>query len=476
MKQLLSPLTTCLASILNGKRPLQRRLRGHEVTGSDDTCNESVSHESMDLALKSVNEIFCDKKSRKLLLEEFVFNSSDKNYAKNRTAKIFVNKILAVKREPLPWITSYASHYTFDENKYQTRHTQYKLFSRCISSYTHHNYSQIRTFKSKPTTGIGSGTRSRNTEKTSQEQTSVGNMKLGSIFGLSKEKHKETESDKMREILNDGNLSVEDKNSLKIAFAEGYLAAEPRPKMSSKLRFFNIFRDLMGIALIIAILFSFMDIVGPSGGRRGWRSFLRDPERFSVLGGKLPKGVLLVGPPGTGKTLLARAVAGEAGVPFFHAAGPEFDEILVGQGARRVRDLFSTAKLKAPCVVFIDEIDSVGAKRSTSVLHPYANQTINQLLTEMDGFRQNEGVIVLGATNRRDDLDRALLRPGRFDVEVQVPVPDFKGRKEIIDLYLSKVKYSSDVKVEMLARGTTGFTGADLENLVNQAALRAAID
>ncbi|CAG2166289.1 unnamed protein product, partial [Oppiella nova] len=189
-----------------------------------------------------------------------------------------------------------------------------------------------------------------------------------------------------------------------------------------------------------------------------------------------PKGVLLVGPPGTGKTLLARAVAGEAGVPFFHAAGPEFDEILVGQGARRVRDLFSTAKLKAPCVVFIDEIDSVGAKRSNSVLHPYANQTINQLLTEMDGFRQNEGVIVLGATNRRDDLDRALLRPGRFDVEVQVPVPDFNGRKEIIDLYLSKVKFSSDVNVEMLSRGTTGFTGADLENLVNQAALRAAID
>ncbi len=204
--------------------------------------------------------------------------------------------------------------------------------------------------------------------------------------------------------------------------------------------------------------------------------FLRNPDKFSVLGGKLPKGVLLVGPPGTGKTLLARAVAGEAGVPFFHAAGPEFDEILVGQGARRVRDLFSTAKLKAPCVVFIDEIDSVGAKRTNSVLHPYANQTINQLLTEMDGFRQNEGVIVLGATNRRDDLDRALLRPGRFDVEVQVPIPDFVGRKEILELYLGKVKYADDVNIDLLSRGTTGFTGADIENMVNQAALRAAID
>ena len=194
------------------------------------------------------------------------------------------------------------------------------------------------------------------------------------------------------------------------------------------------------------------------------------------MGGKLPKGVLLVGPPGTGKTLLARAVAGEAGVPYFHAAGPEFDEVLVGQGARRVRDLFKAAKLRAPCVIFIDEIDSVGAKRSNSVLHPYANQTINQLLSEMDGFHQNEGVIVLGATNRRGDLDKALLRPGRFDVEVQVPVPDYAGRKEILDHYLSKIKLAADVDVELLARGTTGFTGADLENLVNQAAVRGAID
>lgn len=204
--------------------------------------------------------------------------------------------------------------------------------------------------------------------------------------------------------------------------------------------------------------------------------YRKNPDKFSSLGGKLPKGVLLVGPPGTGKTLLARAVAGEAGVPFFHAAGPEFDEILVGQGARRVRDLFATAKQKAPCVIFIDEIDSVGAKRTNSVLHPYANQTINQLLTEMDGFRQNEGVIVLGATNRRDDLDKALIRPGRFDVEIQVPLPDFGGRKEIIKLYLDKIKYSSNVDLDVLARGTTGFTGADLENMINQAALRAAID
>ena len=146
--------------------------------------------------------------------------------------------------------------------------------------------------------------------------------------------------------------------------------------------------------------------------------FLMNPEKFSHLGGKLPKGCLLVGPPGTGKTLLARAIAGEANVPFFHASGSEFDEVLVGQGARRVRDLFRAAKQRAPCVVFIDEIDTVGSKRTSSVLHPYANQTINQLLSEMDGFVSNEGVIVLGATNRSEELDKALLRPGRFDTQV----------------------------------------------------------
>jgi len=204
--------------------------------------------------------------------------------------------------------------------------------------------------------------------------------------------------------------------------------------------------------------------------------FLMNPEKFSALGGKLPKGCLLSGPPGTGKTLLARAVAGQAGVPFFHASGSEFDEVLVGQGARRVRDLFKAAKEKAPCVIFIDEIDSVGGKRSSSVLHPYANQTINQLLSEMDGFMSNEGVIVIGATNRSDDLDKALLRPGRFDTEVIVGKPDIKGRREILSLYLSKIKHDDSVDVESLAGRTTGFTGADLQNLVNTAAIRAAVD
>ncbi|KAI3389036.1 hypothetical protein SNEBB_009831 [Seison nebaliae] len=204
-------------------------------------------------------------------------------------------------------------------------------------------------------------------------------------------------------------------------------------------------------------------------------AYLQDPQKFTRLGARLPKGVLLVGQPGIGKTLLARAVAGEANVPFFQASGSEFDEMFVGTGARRVRQLFDAAKQRAPCVIFIDEIDSVGAKRTNSQLHPYANQTINQLLSEMDGFEKNEGIIVLAATNKRDNLDKALLRPGRFDIEVRVHTPDLKGRVEILDLYLNKISHdlTSD-QVYYLARGTTGFTGADLENVVNQAALNAA--
>ncbi|CAB3374504.1 Hypothetical predicted protein [Cloeon dipterum] len=291
-------------------------------------------------------------------------------------------------------------------------------------------------------------------------------------------------------------LSPEQQQSIKIAFAEGYLAAENKRTPSRTMKWLKVTQQLLTIVLFLGVIISLMaslsgsmfriqlgnqsevdpedihvtfeDVKGADEAKQELKDvveFLKNPEKFQALGGKLPKGVLLVGPPGTGKTLLARAVAGEAGVPFFHAAGPEFDEILVGQGARRVRDLFKAAKDRAPCVVFIDEIDSVGAKRTTSVLHPYANQTINQLLSEMDGFHQNEGVIVLGATNRRDDLDKALLRPGRFDVEVQVPTPDYTGRKEILDHYLSKVKLATELDVELLARGTTGFTGADLENM-----------
>ncbi|XP_061522667.1 LOW QUALITY PROTEIN: ATP-dependent zinc metalloprotease YME1L1-like [Phycodurus eques] len=204
--------------------------------------------------------------------------------------------------------------------------------------------------------------------------------------------------------------------------------------------------------------------------------FLRSPQKFTVLGGKLPKGILLVGPPGTGKTLLARAVAGEADVPFYYASGSEFDEMFVGVGASRIRNLFKEAKENAPCVIFIDELDSVGGKRIESPMHPYSRQTINQLLAEMDGFKPNEGVIVIGATNFAEALDNALVRPGRFDMQVPVPRPDVKGRTEILNWYLAKIKVDSAVEPEIIARGTVGFTGADLENLVNQAALKAAVD
>ncbi|KAK3534732.1 hypothetical protein QTP86_023970 [Hemibagrus guttatus] len=204
--------------------------------------------------------------------------------------------------------------------------------------------------------------------------------------------------------------------------------------------------------------------------------FLRNPQKFTVLGGKLPKGILLVGPPGTGKTLLARAVAGEADVPFYYASGSEFDEMFVGVGASRIRNLFREAKANAPCVIFIDELDSVGGKRIESPMHPYSRQTINQLLAEMDGFKPNEGVIIIGATNFPEALDSALIRPGRFDLQVTVPRPDVKGRTEILKWYLKKIKVDPAVEAEIIARGTVGFSGAELENLVNQAALKAAVD
>ncbi|HVY12866.1 MAG TPA: ATP-dependent metallopeptidase FtsH/Yme1/Tma family protein, partial [Alphaproteobacteria bacterium] len=204
--------------------------------------------------------------------------------------------------------------------------------------------------------------------------------------------------------------------------------------------------------------------------------FLREPQKFQRLGGKIPKGVLLVGPPGTGKTLIARAVAGEANVPFFTISGSDFVEMFVGVGAARVRDMFEQGKKNAPCIIFIDEIDALGRKRGAGLGggNDEREQTLNQLLVEMDGFEANEGVILIAATNRPDVLDPALLRPGRFDRQVVVPNPDISGREKILRVHMRKVPLAPNVDARVIARGTPGFSGADLANLVNEAALLAA--
>jgi cell division protease FtsH len=224
---------------------------------------------------------------------------------------------------------------------------------------------------------------------------------------------------------------------------------------------------------------TFEDVAGVDEAKEDLQEiveFLRDPQKFQRLGGRIPRGVLLVGPPGTGKTLLARAIAGEAGVPFFSISGSDFVEMFVGVGASRVRDMFEQAKKNAPCIIFVDEIDAVGRHRGAGLGggNDEREQTLNQLLVEMDGFEANEGIIMIAATNRADVLDPALMRPGRFDRQIQVPNPDFIGREKILKVHVRKVPLAPDVDLKVIARGTPGFSGADLMNLVNEAALLAA--
>ncbi|MBC8484765.1 MAG: ATP-dependent zinc metalloprotease FtsH, partial [Bacteroidetes bacterium] len=228
-----------------------------------------------------------------------------------------------------------------------------------------------------------------------------------------------------------------------------------------------------------AIKVTFNDVAGTDEAKEELSEiieFLKTPAKFQKLGGKIPRGVLLLGPPGTGKTLLARAVAGESGVPFFSISGADFVEMFVGVGASRVRDLFEQGKKNAPCIIFIDEIDAVGRHRGAGLGggHDEREQTLNQLLIEMDGFEQNSGVIIISATNRPDILDPALLRPGRFDRQVVVDRPDVKGREGIIKVHTRKIPLAEDIKIDIIAKGTPGFSGADLANLVNEAALLAA--
>ena len=317
------------------------------------------------------------------------------------------------------------------------------------------------------------------------------------ISGVTKDK----ETFKMPISKNDDNLTQKlvDKG-IKVTQAE---TPEPSP-------LFSLLSSLLPVLLLVGLFFFFMSQTQGGGGKMSQFGkskarmtvdsskrvtfndvagadevkeelsevvdFLKKPQKFKAIGAKIPKGVLLFGPPGTGKTLLARAVAGEAGVPFFTISGSDFVEMFVGVGASRVRDLFEQAKKNSPCIIFIDEIDAVGRQRGAGVGggHDEREQTLNQLLVEMDGFDANEGIIILAATNRPDILDPALLRPGRFDRQVTVGRPDVRGREEILKVHVRNKPLSAEVDLKVIAKQTAGFTGADLANLVNEAALLAA--
>ncbi|XP_074652973.1 ATP-dependent zinc metalloprotease YME1L-like [Tubulanus polymorphus] len=443
-------------------------------------CLSSLGIDNVD-SLSNVTELAVDHNVSNLR------HTSSQNFFKNKNGFDEKELKVAVLSDPYPklWWT-------------QT------LFKQLVTATA--QFQPSRGFKTKRSGKSGLGTK----QSDDVQDESIGNIIRNSVWDRDATKLKET--DQFKSMLSELETAPHLQDKLKIAFAEGY--AINKKKDTSGIRsplvqrlmkaflyglafwciiqiiqlFSTVGGGMRGVGLLqreqyeinpeeISVCFD--DVKGVDEAKQELQDvveFLKDPEKFTSLGAKLPKGVLLVGPPGIGKTLLARAVAGEAGVPFFHASGSEFDEIFVGTGAKRVRQLFTAAKVRAPCVIFIDEIDTVGAKRTSSQIHPYANQTINQLLSEMDGFQQNEGVVVLGATNRRDNLDKAILRPGRFDVEVRVYPPDLKGRIEIIKLYLTKVKVDANLDVEQIARGTAGFTGADIENMVNQAALKAAMD
>ncbi|XP_053876742.1 ATP-dependent zinc metalloprotease YME1L1 isoform X1 [Malaclemys terrapin pileata] len=417
------------------------------------------------------------------------------------------------------WNTSYISAQSFFENK----HGFMDVFSTLRSSYLYRQHPrplqsvcsdlqrwpvfiQSRGFKTLKS-------RARRLQSTSERFAETENVSPSFVKGLLlRDRGSDVES--LDKLVKTKNVPEAHQDAFKTGFAEGFLKAQALTQRTNdslrRTRLFLLVLLLLGIYGLSKTPFlsgkgSFSDTVrfrttsgldaavdpiqmknvtfehvkGVEEAKQELQEvveFLKNPQKFTVLGGKLPKGILLVGPPGTGKTLLARAVAGEADVPFYYASGSEFDEMFVGVGASRIRNLFREAKANAPCVIFIDELDSVGGKRIESPMHPYSRQTINQLLAEMDGFKPNEGVIIIGATNFPEALDNALIRPGRFDMQVTVPRPDVKGRTEILKWYLNKIKYDQSLDPEIIARGTVGFSGAELENLVNQAALKAAVD
>ncbi|XP_044280745.1 ATP-dependent zinc metalloprotease YME1L1 [Varanus komodoensis] len=406
------------------------------------------------------------------------------------------------------WQTSHISAQSFFENK----HGFADIFSILRSSYPYRQqpsplrsvcsdlqrwpvFIQSRGFKTLKS-------RARRLQSTSERLTETENVAPSFVKGfLLRDRGSEIES--LEKLVKTKNIPEAHLDAFKTGFAEGFFKAQTLTRYTlrrtrlwllvlilfciytaSKIPFLSVrFRAVPGLDVAVDPIqmknVTFEHVKGVEEAKQELQEvveFLKNPQKFTVLGGKLPKGILLVGPPGTGKTLLARAVAGEADVPFYYASGSEFDEMFVGVGASRIRNLFREAKANAPCVIFIDELDSVGGKRIESPMHPYSRQTINQLLAEMDGFKPNEGVIIIGATNFPEALDNALIRPGRFDMQVTVPRPDVRGRTEILKWYLNKIKYDESIDPEIIARGTVGFSGAELENLVNQAALKAAVD
>nr|XP_019958770.1 PREDICTED: ATP-dependent zinc metalloprotease YME1L1 isoform X2 [Paralichthys olivaceus] len=413
---------------------------------------------------------------------------------------------------PSVWKTSHVSTDSFFHNKHGISHRSLGVFGSPVFHRQYHSplkeacsqlqflpvWVQSRGFKTFRT-------KSRRTESSYDGPVESETYTPAFMKGLlSREKGPEVQS--LDQVVKEKNLPINQQEAFKTGFTDGFMRSQAYTQRTqdslrrtrlillvlllvgiyglSRTPFLSVrFRTTSGLDSAVDPIqmknVTFEQVKGVEEAKNELQEvveFLKHPQKFTALGGKLPKGILLIGPPGTGKTLLARAVAGEADVPFYYASGSEFDEMFVGVGAGRIRNLFKEAKANAPCVIFIDELDSVGGKRIESPMHPYSRQTINQLLAEMDGFKPNEGVIVIGATNFAEALDNALVRPGRFDLQVTVPRPDVKGRTEILNLYLSKIKVDSVMDAEVIARGTVGFTGAELENLVNQAALKAAVD
>uniref|UniRef100_A0A8D0C7U1 ATP-dependent zinc metalloprotease YME1L1 n=1 Tax=Salvator merianae TaxID=96440 RepID=A0A8D0C7U1_SALMN len=450
-------------------------------------------------------------------ISEPVFNLRDLGLSDLKPSQLdeLVDKLLpgysVENKNSSHWHTSYISAQSFFENK----HGFADVFRVLRSSYLYRQHPsplqnicsdlqrwpvfiQTRGFKTLKS-------RARRLQSTSERLTETESVAPSFVKGLLL-RDRGTDVESLEKLMKTKNIPEAHQDAFKTGFAEGFLKAQTLTQRTNdslrRTRLFLLVLLLLGVYGLsknsfLSVRFrttsgldaavdpiqmknvTFEHVKGVEEAKQELQEvveFLKNPQKFTVLGGKLPKGILLVGPPGTGKTLLARAVAGEADVPFYYASGSEFDEMFVGVGASRIRNLFREAKANAPCVIFIDELDSVGGKRIESPMHPYSRQTINQLLAEMDGFKPNEGVIIIGATNFPEALDNALIRPGRFDMQVTVPRPDVRGRTEILKWYLNKIKYDESVDPEIIARGTVGFSGAELENLVNQAALKAAID